>query len=436
MATAKLRNVLYKGFVVELEYSKISVIGLGYIGLPTAATLASRGVDVVGVDVNESAVNAISKGKAHFSEPDLDMLVQSAVSTKKLRAQTTPEEADAFIIAVPTPFLDDHSGDLSYIQAAGRAIAKVLKPGNLVILESTSPVGTTQKLCEWIAQERPDLRLPDTHLDTPDIHMAYCPERILPGRMVFELVENDRIIGGMTERCTDKATALYEIFVRGELHRTNAPTAELVKIMENAYRDVNIAFANEISTVCDALNLNAWEAISLANRHPRVNILNPGPGVGGHCIAIDPWFLISHLPEKTRLMRMARKVNDAKPNEVLDKVRHQIDRFRKPIVACLGLTYKPDVDDLRESPALHIVEVLAKESNAELLVVEPNIAQLPATLTNYERVKKIKLDEALERADIIVVLVGHKKFAKIDNRKIHESVVIDTIGLWQVNTYK
>ncbi len=416
---------------MEFEYQKISVIGLGYIGLPTAATIASRGIDVVGVDVSQSAVRAISQGKAHFSEPDLDMLVQSAVSTKKLRAQTTPEEAEAFIIAVPTPFLDDHSGDLSYVEAAGRSIAKVLKPDDLVILESTSPVGTTQKLCGWIAEERPDLRLPDRHPDNPDIHMAYCPERILPGRMVFELVENDRIIGGITEACTDKAEALYEIFVRGELHRTNAPTAELVKIMENAYRDVNIAFANEMSTVCDALDLNAWEAINLANRHPRVNVLKPGPGVGGHCIAIDPWFLISRLPNQTPLMRMARKVNDAKPGIILSKTRHQIERFRKPVVACLGLAYKPDVDDLRESPALKIVEMLAKDSDADLLVVEPHIASLPDVLAQYERIKKVTLEDALERADIILVLVGHKKFKKIDSRKIYESVVIDTIGLWK-----
>ncbi len=421
---------------MELEYKKISVVGLGYIGLPTAATLASRGVDVIGIDVSQNAVSAIAEGRAHFSEPDLDMLVQSAVSTGKLRAQTTPEEAEAFIIAVPTPFLDDHSGDLSFVEAAGRSIAKVLKPGDLVILESTSPVGTTQKLCEWIAEERPDLRLPDKHPDAPDIHLAYCPERILPGRMVFELVENDRIIGGMTEVCTDRAEALYEVFVRGELHRTNAPTAELVKIMENAYRDVNIAFANEIATVCDALDLNAWEAIQLANRHPRVNVLNPGPGVGGHCIAIDPWFLISRLPEQTPLMRTARTVNDGRPEQVLAKILRQIERFHSPVVACLGLTYKPDVDDLRESPALRIVEDLAHKSEARLLVVEPHIAALPDNLCACANVKNVKLDEALEHADIIVVLVGHKEFKKIDSRKLYESAVIDTIGLWQMNIQK
>ena len=415
---------------MELEYKKISVVGLGYIGLPTAATLASWGVDVVGVDVNQSAVSTIAEGRAHFSEPDLDMLVQSAVSTGKLRAQTTPEEAEAFIIAVPTPFLDDHSGDLSFVKAAGRAIAKVLKPGNLVILESTSPVGTTQKLCEWIAEERPDLCLPDKHPDAPDIHLAYCPERILPGRMVFELVENDRIIGGMTEACTDRAEALYEIFVRGELHRTNAPTAELVKIMENAYRDVNIAFANEIANVCDVLDLNVWEAIGLANRHPRVNVLNPGPGVGGHCIAIDPWFLISRLPEQTPLMRTARNVNDGRPEEVLKKVQQQIKRFREPIVACLGLTYKPDVDDLRESPAVKITQSLANDGQIKILVVEPHIKELPASLAEVDTLWKVELNEALDRADIIVLLVAHKVFTKINRRKIYERVVIDTVGLW------
>jgi UDP-N-acetyl-D-mannosaminuronic acid dehydrogenase len=433
MVMGKLPGALLKGFVVDQPFKTISVVGLGYIGLPTAATIASRGINVIGVDVSTLAVDSISQGKAHFSEPDLDILVRSVISTGTLRAVTEPEQADAFVIAVPTPFLEDHSGDLTYVEAAGRSVARVLKPGDLVILESTSPVGTTQKLCEWIAKERPDLRLPHENPDDPDINVAYCPERILPGRMVFELVENDRIIGGMTDSCTEKATVLYEIFVRGELHWTSAPTAELVKIMENAYRDVNIAFANEISMVCDELDLNAWEAISLANRHPRVNILNPGPGVGGHCIAIDPWFLISHLPGKTQLMKTAREVNDYKPEQVLKRIRHQIERFREPVVACLGLAYKPDVDDLRESPAMQIVEALAREDNADLLVVEPHIRELPPVLAQNQRVNRAELGEALEKADIILLLVGHKKFAKVDSRKIYESVVIDTVGQWQAN---
>ncbi len=418
------------------KFKKVSVIGLGYIGLPTAATIASHGAEVIGVDVSETAVNAINQGKAHFSEPDLDMLVRSAVLSKKLRAQTEPEEAEVFIIAVPTPFLEDHSGDLSFVEAAARAIAKVLKPGNLVILESTSPVGTTQKLCRWIAEERSDLRMPDRHPSNPDIHFAYCPERILPGRMVFELVENDRIIGGITEACTDKAEALYGLFVRGVLHRTTAPTAELIKIIENAYRDVNIAFANEISTVCEELDLNAWEAIRLANRHPRVNILNPGPGVGGHCIAIDPWFLISRLPEKTPLMKMARTVNDQKPEEVLAKVRPHIERAQRPIIACLGLAYKPDVDDLRESPALYIVEQLAKENNTDLLVVEPHIEVLPPSIEQYDRVKLSTFDDAMRQANIFLVLVGHKEFSKVDIQEINQYPVVDTIGLWEAWAFK
>jgi UDP-N-acetyl-D-mannosaminuronic acid dehydrogenase len=331
---------------------------------------------------------------------------------------------------VPTPFHDDKSADMSYVEKAGRALAKVLRPGNLVILESTSPVGTTRLFCEWIANERPDLKLPHTEPDNPDINVAYCPERILPGRMVFELVENDRIIGGMTSKCTKRAKALYELFVRGELHLTDAPTAEIVKLMENAHRDVNIAFANEISILCDRFSINAWEAIRLANKHPRVSILNPGPGVGGHCIAIDPWFLIKAAPEDTPLMTAARAVNDTKPEKILAKARKQIERFRRPVIACLGLAYKPDVDDLRESPAMNIVQKLAAENQAELLVVEPNISELPHSL-NSNAIQMTNLQDAVEKSDIILLLVAHKEFVEIDSQKIIETVVIDTVGLWQ-----
>ena len=416
---------------MDNNFKTISVIGLGYIGLPTAATLASRGISVIGVDINKDAVAKINEGKAHFSEPDLDILLKSTVSTGILKAVTEPQAADAFLIAVPTPFNDDHSADLSYVEKAGRALAKVLEPGNLVILESTSPVGTTEKFCRWLADERPDLKLPHEHSDNLDINVAYCPERILPGRMVFELVENDRIIGGMTPACAKKAKSLYEIFVRGELPLTNAPTAELVKLMENAYRDVNIAFANEMSVFCDKYDLNVWEAIELANRHPRVDILKPGPGVGGHCIAVDPWFLISGAPEETPLLRTARKVNDHKPDIVLDKVRKQIERFREPVVACLGLAYKPDVDDLRESPALQIVKALADEDKADLLVVEPNVDELPASLESGQKVRFSALCDALEEADIVLLLVSHKQFKEVDPRKFQERVFIDTVGLWR-----
>ncbi|WP_164496336.1 UDP-N-acetyl-D-mannosamine dehydrogenase [Ferruginivarius sediminum] len=418
---------------MDKPFDRICVMGLGYIGLPTAATLASRGVDVIGVDVNESVVAKISEGQSHFSEPDLDMLVRSAVSTERLRAVSEPEPADAFLVAVPTPFRADHNADLSCVEAAARAIARVLEPGNLVILESTCPVGTTLRFCEWIAEESPDLRLPHEEPANPDINVTYCPERILPGRMILELVENDRIIGGMTETCARRAEELYEIFVKGTLHVSNASTAELVKLTENAYRDVNIAFANELSMVCEKLDVDVWEAIDLANRHPRVNILKPGPGVGGHCIAIDPWFLIANAPEETRLMQAARRVNDVKSHAVLERVRRQMRRFREPVVACLGLSYKPDVDDLRESPALHIVEELARDDEMQLLVVEPHLKTLPATLAEAIHVEKVEMNDALSRADILVLLVGHREFRKVDMRKIYERVVIDTVGLWRVD---
>lgn len=410
-------------------FKTISVIGLGYIGLPTAATLATRGVEVIGVDVKESVVTRLNEGKAHFSEPDLDILLEAAVKTGKLRAVTAPAPADAFIIAVPTPFLADKSADLSYVEQATRAIAKVLKEGDLVILESTSPVGTTRKVCEWIAEERPELELP-LHGRPGSIHVAYCPERILPGRMVFELVENDRILGGMSETCAKRAESLYKLFVRGALLHTKAPVAELVKLIENAYRDVNIAFANELSILCEEMGLNVWEAIALANRHPRVNILNPGPGVGGHCIAVDPWFLISAAPDKTPLMAAARQVNDGKPERVLSQVHAQMDRFKRPVVACLGLSYKPDIDDLRESPALHIAAALA-EKNVDLIVVEPHVEGLPKPLSGRANVAKKDLDEAIREADIIVLLVGHSAFKAAPRDLLLSRVVIDTVGLWQ-----
>ena len=410
-------------------FEKISVVGLGYIGLPTAATLATRGVEVIGVDVNKHVVNRLNEGKAHFSEPDLDMLLEAAVTTGKLRAVHEPNPADAFIIAVPTPFHDDKSADLSYVEAASRAVARVLKTGDLVILESTSPVGTTGKICDWIHEERKDIQVPRDG-KPGDINVAYCPERILPGRMVFELVENDRIIGGMSDACSNRAEALYKQFVRGSLLRTKAPVAELVKLIENAYRDVNIAFANELSILCKDMKLNVWDAIALANRHPRVNILSPGPGVGGHCIAVDPWFLISEHRDKTPLMTAARGINDRKPQLVLDEVRRQMDRFRHPIVACLGLAYKPDIDDLRESPALQITQQLAND-DVDLLIVEPHIAKLPEGLSDNDKVTMTDLDTAIREADIIVLLVGHSAFRNAPRDVLLSHVVIDTVGLWQ-----
>jgi UDP-N-acetyl-D-mannosaminuronic acid dehydrogenase len=414
---------------IKQQFKTISVVGLGYIGLPTAATLATRGVEVVGVDVSSEVVARINEGRAHFAEPDLDILLEAAVTTGKLRATLEPVPADAFIIAVPTPCREDKSADLSHVEAAARAIAPVLKTGNLIILESTCPVGTTEKFCQWIGAERPDLLLPHEG-SAGDIKIAYCPERILPGRVVFELVENDRIIGGMSESCSAGAEALYKLFVRGELLVTNAATAEFVKLIENAYRDVNIAFANELSVLSEEFRVNVWEAIALANRHPRVNILNPGPGVGGHCIAIDPWFLISSAPEKTAVMTAARTVNDEKPHHVLRMIKQQVERFRHPIVACLGLSFKPDVDDLRESPALHITQRLA-EDDITLLVVEPHLSVLPASLAERSNVRAMKFDQAVREADIVVLLVAHSDFKSPPRDVLLSRVVIDTVGLWQ-----
>lgn len=411
-------------------FEAVSVVGLGYIGLPTAATIAARGVMVKGVDINDKAVKTINNGQAHFSEPDLDLVLQSTVQTGKLEAYTEPQPADVFIIAVPTPVDKANGPDLTCVEAAARSVAKVLKSGDLVLLESTSPIGTTEKMCAWMADERGDLKFPHNHKHAFDINVAYCPERILPGRMMFELVQNDRIIGGMTDECSAKAKVLYELFVRGEIFTTKASVAELVKLMENAFRDVNIAFANEISILCDRYDIDVWEAIRLANRHPRVNVLNPGPGVGGHCIAVDPWFLIAAAPDLTPLMMAARNVNDGKPRIVLEKVRKQISRFRQPVVACLGLAFKPDVDDLRESPALEIVEALALDGDADILVVEPNVNELPKTLSGFEHVRKADLEDAIEAADIVVLLAGHKPFRPVEARHLRERVVIDTVGLW------
>lgn len=412
-------------------YTKVTVMGLGYIGLPTAATIATRGIDVCGVDVRETTVQRINCGEAHFAEPDLDILLRSAVTTGKLKAYLEPHEADVFIIAVPTPFHPDRSPDLSYVQRAATAVAKVLKQGDLVILESTCPVGATEQLCAWLAKERPDLKLPHARSKAPDINVAYCPERILPGRMISELVQNDRIVGGLTPQCAERAKDFYKVFVRGEIFSTHARTAEFIKLAENAYRDVNIAFANELSILCDEMKLDPWEVIDLANRHPRVNILKPGAGVGGHCIAVDPWFLISAAPQGAHLMRTAREINDHKPDVVLGKVRRQIERFREPVVACLGLTYKPDVDDLRESPALKIVETLAGDHQVKIIVVEPNLVDLPSSLSGCHNVAKQPLEKAIEKADIILLLVGHKDFGEIRRQDLQERIVIDVVGAWQ-----
>lgn len=410
-----------------MSFETISVIGLGYIGLPTAAAFAARRKSVVGVDVSQHAVDTINRGEIHIVEPELDMLVHAAVTQGYLRATATPEPADAFLIAVPTPFADGNKPDLTYIEAACRSIAPVLKKGDLVVLESTSPVGATEKIAAWLAAHRPDLSFPQQAGERSDIRIAHCPERVLPGHVVRELVENDRVIGGMTRKCGTRAQELYEVFVRGECILTDVRTAEMCKLTENAFRDVNIAFANELSVICDQLDINVWELIRLANRHPRVSVLQPGPGVGGHCIAVDPWFIVDSAPEHARLIRTARNVNDDKPHFVYERVRQAASRFREPVIACLGLAFKADIDDLRESPAMEIVEALAKNAGATLLVVEPNIAALPAALETKARLCDLSI--ALAEADVIVILVDHAPFRRMDPVRLQTKVVIDTRGV-------
>ena len=415
-----------------MAFETISVVGLGYIGLPTAAMFASRKRKVIGLDVNQKAVDTINRGEIHIIEPDLDMIVHAAVSQGYLSATTVAEPADAFLIAVPTPFKGDHEPDLSFVQAAAKSIAPVLKKGDIVILESTSPVGATEQMAQWLAEARPDLSFPQTLGEKSDIRVAYCPERVLPGHVLRELVQNDRAIGGMTPKCSEVAASLYKLFVVGECVITNARTAEMCKLTENSFRDVNIAFANELSMICDKLDINVWELIKLANRHPRVNILQPGPGVGGHCIAVDPWFIVSKTPEQAKLIRTAREVNDSKPLWVIERVKAAADRFKNPVIACLGLSFKANIDDLRESPAVEIVKTLAHIRDAKLVLVEPNISLLPAELAAVGQLTE--LGTALDMADIVLLLVDHGCFSKIKASHLMEKVVIDTRGfLFSVN---
>lgn len=406
---------------MNLPLDTISIVGLGYIGLPTAAVFASHKVKVIGVDVNQHAVDTINRGQIHIVEPDLDMLVHAAVSEGYLRATTKPEPAQAFLIAVPTPFKEGPTGphhpDMDYIESASKSIAPVLKKGDLVILESTSPVGATEEMAAWLAESRPDLTFPQTHGEASDVRVAHCPERVLPGHVLRELVQNDRVIGGLTPKCSEAAARLYRTFVQGECIITSARTAEMCKLTENSFRDVNIAFANELSIVCDKLGINVWELIKLANRHPRVNILQPGPGVGGHCIAVDPWFIVSAAPDEARLIRTAREVNDLKPEWVIGKVKVALaeylqahpDKTAKDVtVACYGLAFKADIDDLRESPAMQIVNTLGSTHPGKVLVVEPHVDSIPHPLNAQTRL--VTAAEALGAADIAVFLVGHKAF--------------------------
>jgi len=413
----------------------VSIIGLGYIGLPTAAVLASKGVKVVGVDVNQHAVDTINQGKIHIVEPELDILVHKAVQDNYLKAVTKPEKADVFMVAVPTPFKDNYKPDLSYIKSAAKAIATVLERGNLVILESTSPVGATEKMMEWMREERPDLSFPKFGDDKfkADIAVTHCPERVLPGQVVRELVENDRIIGGVTTQCAERARELYKIFVEADCLITDCRTAELSKLVENSFRDVNIAFANELSLICDKLDINVWELIKLANRHPRVNILQPGPGVGGHCIAVDPWFIVDSAPDEAKLIRTARLVNDSKPLFVLNKVNQAVQAIGKDTselsIACLGLAFKPDIDDLRESPALSIARKIGAIGFSSIFLVEPNIDRIPSGFDS-DNIELIDLERAIKSADIIVLLVDHASFKSMDLSLLSGKQVIDTRGIW------
>lgn len=405
---------------VEVEAEAIydvCVMGLGYVGLPTAAVLATRGLRVAGVDLRADVLETINAGQVHIVEPELDALVRAAVAAGSLRALPEPPQASTHLICVPTPFREGHQPDLRHVEAATRALVPALRPGNLVVLESTVPPTTTRELVAGVLAEA-------GLVAGRDVFVAHAPERVLPGAVIREVVENARVVGGVTEACTEAAARFYEGFVRGQVHRCRAETAELVKLGENAYRDVNVAFANELANVCDRLGLDPWEVIGLANQHPRVDILRPGPGVGGHCIAVDPWFIVAAAPGDTRLIRAAREVNDERPQRVLARVTELAERFKRPRIACLGLTYKADIDDVRESPALAVVRAMHASLEAELLVVEPNLRECP-----IEGLELCEAEEALRRADVVVVLVGHRQFQRLPRESFKRPSVVDMVGL-------
>lgn len=420
-----------------MSFETISVIGLGYIGLPTAAAFASRGKKVIGIDVNQLAVETINRGEIHIVEPDLDRVVKQAVEHKFLQAFTHPQVADAFLIAVPTPFKGDHEPDMAYVESAARSIAPVLKKGDLVILESTSPVGSTEQMAKWLAEMRSDLSFPQQVGEQADVNIAYCPERVLPGQVMVELIKNDRVIGGMTPICSARASELYKIFLEGECVVTNSRTAEMCKLTENSFRDVNIAFANELSLICSEQNINVWELIRLANRHPRVNILQPGPGVGGHCIAVDPWFIVAQNPQQAQLIRTARLVNDGKPLWVVEKVKAAVadclaatnKRAAEVTIACFGLAFKPNIDDLRESPAVEIAHLIAEWHAGPTLAVEPNVRKLPKSLA--DSVTLTETTDALAQADVLVMLVDHQQFKAIKPEEVNQTWIVDTKGVWR-----
>lgn len=408
----------------------VAVIGLGYIGLPTAAILASHGQEVIGVDVNPVHVDAVNAGKVPFVEPELETHVAGAVSLGMLSAQAETPKVGTYIIAVPTPFTEGHQADLSYIDAATDAIIPHLEGGELVILESTSPPGATEHLAARIVAARPELTVDQESASNVDV--AHCPERVLPGQVMVELVTNDRIVGGVTRQAAERAKALYQTFCTADIFVTDATTAEMAKLTENSFRDVNIAFANELSVIAERLGIDVFELIELANKHPRVNILQPGPGVGGHCIAVDPWFIVSAAPEESRLIRTARNVNDDKPGYVISKVKEALGDTEAPVVAALGLAFKPDIDDMRESPALNITAQLADElPHATILAVEPNVEALPGKLADKDNLTLTPLQGAIERADVVVLLVDHREFKALDRALLEGKAVVDTRGTWR-----
>jgi UDP-N-acetyl-D-mannosaminuronic acid dehydrogenase len=408
---------------------QVAVIGLGYIGLPTAALLASYGWTVCGVDVSPRVVETVNAGGVHIEERDLDKLVHDAITAQTLVASTEVPTASFYMIAVPTPLGPDNSPDISYVEAAARAIAPKILPGACVIVESTSPVGTTERVAQIISELRPDIVVPrDGCDDDADIALAYCPERVLPGRIVNELVHNDRVIGGVTAACAERAAVLYTSFVKGDCLYTTARVAETVKLVENSFRDVNIAFANELSMIADVIGVDVWEVIRLANRHPRVNILQPGPGVGGHCIAVDPWFLVAGAPSAARLVRTAREVNDYKAVHTESKIRALLDAAPEGKVALLGLAFKPDIDDFRESPALEIAHGLSHTHGDRILVVEPFTDELPKAFAGTGATL-VTLDAALRQAEIVVVLVDHTAFKHLGPDDLTGKIVFDTRGM-------
>lgn len=412
------------------KFDSVCVVGLGYIGLPTAAFIASKGVKVTGVDVNPTFVESINRGEVPFFEPGFEELLKRVVDEGYLRAQAEQIQADAYIVCVPTPFREDYKVDTKYINAAAESMAPHLRPGALVVLESTSPPGTTEAMAKHIIELRPDLSLDEN--DENAIFVAHCPERVLPGQIMEEMENNDRVIGGLTPRGTQMACDLYGTFCTAELLQTNATTAEMAKLTENSFRDVNIAFANELSLISDRLGIDVWELIELANHHPRVNILQPGPGVGGHCIAVDPWFIVSSVPEEARIIKMARDVNDGKPEWVINKVKEALDGKPDAVVAALGIAFKNDIDDLRESPSLNIVKQLGEENpQLDIRLVEPNVNALPDSLASIPNVSQQDLDTAIAEADLILLLVNHKEFVALDTTKLQGKTVIDTKGIWR-----